>query len=282
MRITTLIENDPLEGRDDLKAEFGLSLHVRTAELQILFDAGTSGAFADNAGVLGIDLDEVVVAVLSHHHFDHGGGLDRFLGANSRAPVYLRKTEPADRYFKAESVLERPIGIDLGLLDRFSDRFQFVAEEAEIAPGVFLITAIRSSHPRPKGNRHLFVERDGALVPDTFDHELVMVVHEEDGMVVFSGCSHHGILNMVEAAVNRFPGVPIKAVVGGFHLMGLPQSNTMAASRREVEDIGRQILDFEPTKVYSGHCTGVKAFQILKSVMGDVLEPIHTGSMLEV
>ena len=87
MRITTLIENNVLENRDDLTAEFGLSLHVQTGGQQILFDSGTSGAFADNAETLGIDLAEVTASVLSHQHFDHGGGLGRFFGSNSSAPV---------------------------------------------------------------------------------------------------------------------------------------------------------------------------------------------------
>ena len=282
MRITALIENDVIEDRDDLTAEFGLSIHVRIGDRQILFDTGDSGTFADNAEALGIDLAEVDLAVLSHHHFDHGGGLDRFLKSNEQAPVYLRQAENADRYFKALAVIKRPIGLDLSLFNRWPDRFEFVSGEREIAPGVFLITEIGSNYARPKGNRHLFVEHDGSLAPDPFDHELVMVVREDDGMVVFSGCSHNGILNMIEAARDRFPDVPIKAVIGGFHLIGIPLFNTMAAGRREVEDMGREILTFSPGKVYSAHCTGTKGFQVLKGVMGDTLEAFHTGTTIEV
>jgi 7,8-dihydropterin-6-yl-methyl-4-(beta-D-ribofuranosyl)aminobenzene 5'-phosphate synthase len=281
MKITALVENESLAGRDDLTAEFGLSLHVEVDGRRILFDTGTAGVFADNAAALGIDLAAVDAAVLSHHHFDHGGGLGRLLEINDRAPIYLREVDPARRYFKLLAILKRPIGIDLALLDRFSDRFVPISGETEIAPGTFLITGIGASHERPKGNRHLFVERDGTLVPDPFDHELVMVVQEEDGMVVFSGCSHNGILNMVEAAANRFPATRIKAIIGGFHLIGLPIFNTMAGSRREVEDIGRQLLAFSPDRVYSGHCTGVKAFRVLEDVMGDTLQPFHTGSVIE-
>ena len=282
MRITALIENDVIEDRDDLKAEFGLSIHVRTGDRQILFDTGDSGAFADNAEALGVDITEVDVAVLSHHHFDHGGGLGRFLESNEQARVYLRQAETADRYFKALALIKRPIGLDRGLLDRWPDRFEFVSGEREIAPGVFLITEIGSTYARPKGNRHLFVERGESLVPDPFDHELVMVIREDDGMVVFSGCSHNGILNMIEAARERFPHVPIKAVIGGFHLIGIPFFNSMAASRREVEDMGREILTFSPGKVYSAHCTGAKGFQVLQGVMGNTLEAFHTGTTIEV
>lgn len=282
MRVTVLVENDLLDGRDDLTAEFGLSLHVQTGDQQILFDTGATGVFAGNAEVLGIDLAEVDVAVLSHHHFDHGGGLGRFFEVNDRARVYLRSAESADRYFKALAVIKRPIGLDSTLLARCRDRFEFVHDEHEVAPGVFLITKIGVTHDRPKGNRHLYVERGGSLVPDPFDHELVMVVREANGMVVFSGCSHSGILNMIEAAVDRFPGVPIKAVIGGFHLIGLPLFNTMAASRAEVEDIARRILALSPGTVYSGHCTGVRGFKVLEGVMGDTLKPFRTGASIEV
>ena len=282
MRITTLIENDALDGRDDLTAEFGLSLHLQLGERQILFDTGTSGAFADNAEALGVDLAAVDLAVLSHHHFDHGVGLERFLEITRTAKVDLGRGERAARYFKAFGVIKRPIGIDLGLLDRFGDRFDLVAGSPEVAPGVVLITEIGSAHARPAGNRRLFVERAGSLVPDPFDHELVMVVREDDGMVVFTGCSHGGVLNMIEAAVDRLPGVPIKAVIGGFHLIGLPYLNTMAASPAEVEAIGRSMLGFSPGKVYSAHCTGARAYRVLEGVMGDTLEPFHTGTVLEV
>jgi 7,8-dihydropterin-6-yl-methyl-4-(beta-D-ribofuranosyl)aminobenzene 5'-phosphate synthase len=282
MRITTLVENDRLEGREDLTAEFGLSLHVQVGEHQILFDTGTSGVFADNAEALGVDLTAVDLAVLSHHHFDHGGGLERFLEINRTAKVYLRRGDLAGRYFKALGFIKRPIGIDLALLDRFGERFEFVEGSPEVAPGVVLITEIGSGHARPKGNRHLFVERAGSLIPDPFDHELVMVVCEDDGMVVFSGCSHSGVLNMIEAATDRLSGVSIKGVIGGFHLIGLPFLSTMAASRGEVEDIGRKILEMSPGKVYSAHCTGAKAYRVLEGVMGDTLEPFNTGSVLEV
>lgn len=282
MKITALIENESSETRDDLVAEFGLSFHVQTDSHRILFDTGSSGAFADNAEALGIDVSAIDFAVLSHQHFDHGGGLERFFELNDRAKVYLRQSRSADRVFKALLVVKRSIGLDSSLFDRFPDRFEFVAESTEVVPGVSLLVDIGATYRRPKGNRHLFVEQDGRLVPDSFDHELVMVVRDDDGLVVFSGCSHHGILNMIEAAEQRFPDESIKAVLGGFHLIGLPVFNTMAASRREVEDIGQKILDFSPGKVYSSHCTGKKAFGVLKGVMGDTLEAIHTGDVVEV
>ena len=282
MRVTTLIENDRIEDRDDLVAEFGLSLHVDTGESRVLFDTGSTGAFADNADALGIDLSAVDLAVLSHQHFDHGGGLERFFKINRQAKVYLRRSNIANRFFKGLTEESHPVGIELSLFERHSDRFVFINRTAEIAPNVFLLTDIPSTHPRPQGNSHLYVERGGRLRKDPFDHELVMVVRAVDGLVVFSGCAHNGILNMIDAAANHRPEDRIQAVIGGFHLMGVPQSDSMAGSRAEVEHIGRRILELGPSKVYTSHCTGEKAFQVLQGVMGETLEAFHTGSIIEV
>ena len=89
MKITVLTENTAC--RESLACEHGLSLYIETGCHKILFDAGQSGAFADNAEALGIDLSAVDFAVLSHGHYDHGNGLVRFLEINGTAPIYLRR-----------------------------------------------------------------------------------------------------------------------------------------------------------------------------------------------
>jgi 7,8-dihydropterin-6-yl-methyl-4-(beta-D-ribofuranosyl)aminobenzene 5'-phosphate synthase len=282
MRVTSLIENSCPDERSHLQAEFGLSLHVEANGVKVLFDTGSSGAFLGNARALGVDIAAVDLAVISHQHFDHGGGLAAFLEANHRAPVFLRKSPLAARWFRAFGVLKREIGLDPEVLARHGERLQFVDGTCEAAPGVFLLGDIGSSHPRPRGNRRLYVERDGRFERDPFDHELMMVVHEGDGMAVFSGCSHHGILNMVDAAEAAFPGTRVDAVIGGFHLIGLPFYDSMAASRSAVEGIGRALLEHVEGPVYTGHCTGAKAYRVLEPVMGERLRPLATGTIIEV
>jgi 7,8-dihydropterin-6-yl-methyl-4-(beta-D-ribofuranosyl)aminobenzene 5'-phosphate synthase len=282
MRVTSLIENSRLEGAEPLAPEFGLSMLIEHKGSRVLFDMGSTRAFADNAAHLDIEIAAVDAAVVSHQHFDHGGGLAHFLETNAHAKVFLREAPLADRRFKAFGILDRPIGLDLELVERHRDRFEFVSGSREIVPGAFLLTTIGSTHRRPRGNRRLYVRRGQRIVRDPFDHELLMVVHDDDGLVVFTGCSHSGVLNLIDAAIAEFPGAPVKAVFGGFHLIGLPFYNSMAASRREVEALGRHILERVEGPVFTGHCTGDKAFPILEGVMGDRLQRFPTGARTEV
>lgn len=282
MQVTTLVENDPGSDRTEAKPAFGLSLLVETARARVLFDTGPSAVFADNAEVLGIDLSRLDAAVLSHHHFDHGGGLARFFEINDSTPVVMRSVRLAPRWFKGLAFLRRSIGIDLELVEQHRERFQSVDGSREIAPGCHVLTGIGSQHPRPRGNRYLFVESDGGLEPDPFDHELVLVVVEDDGMAVFTGCSHCGVLNMVDAARAAFPEAPVKAVFGGFHLIGIPLYESMAASREEVRAMGRAMLDRVSGTTYTGHCTGRKGYRVLESVMGEALAKLDTASRVEV
>lgn len=101
-------------------------------------------------------------------------------------------------------------------------------------------------------------------VLDDFAHEQLIIIREDDGMVIFSGCSHHGVLNMVEAAMSQFPETPIKALFGGFHFIGLTifQSHGVESKYNSCTSAGNSWNI--PEKVYTGHCTGRKAYPILK------------------
>jgi len=279
VRITTLIENSP--GSDDrLHSEHGLSLFVEANGVRMLFDLGPSPRFAANAEVLGLDLAAADLAVISHGHFDHGGGLARFLELNDHAPVFLRRTADGPHY-SAALTRERYIGLDLDVLASRPERLRWVDGETEAAPGVHLLTAIPRSEPRPAGNARLFLKAGDSFVPDPFDHELVCVVREPDGMVVLTGCAHSGATNMVRAAKARFPDDPIKGVVGGFHLALNAATGALAMEPKEVKAFARMLTGLGCARVATGHCTGDKAASLLQGRLGERLTRLRTGTVLE-
>ena len=135
MKVTVLIENTAPEG---LTAEWGLSLFIEFQNKKYLLDAGSSAAFAENAKALGIALEDVDAAVLSHAHFDHSGGLDTFCAVNHLAPVYIRK-EAAENCYSWHRRLPKYIGVQKGVLNRHKDRFVRVDGDAVIDVGVTLV-----------------------------------------------------------------------------------------------------------------------------------------------
>lgn len=276
MKLTALVDNTRLDNRPDLAVERGLSLHVNTMGRQILFDAGSGKAFCDNAALLDIEIQNVDAAVISHRHHDHCNGITHFLDTNSKARVYFRECEETDYYFKA-FCFKSNVGIDKALLENTQTRFTFINDTTEILPNIFVVTNISDRYQKPKGNKYLFTNSRRGCKPDRFDHELLLIIKESDGLVIFTGCAHSGVLNMVETAVELFPNTRIKAVVGGFHLVGLPIFNSIGGTKEEVKAVGRKLQSYPIDKLYTGHCTGMKAYRLLKGVLGDRLEHLPTG-----
>jgi 7,8-dihydropterin-6-yl-methyl-4-(beta-D-ribofuranosyl)aminobenzene 5'-phosphate synthase len=280
MRITTLVENRPSPDDPALQAEWGLSQCIEIGGHRLLLDMGASDVFARNAQRLGIDIASIDAAILSHHHSDHGGGLRRFFELNDHAPVYLGQVpagEPTGRLF---GLLSRRIGLDADVMTANAPRFRTLRERTEILPGVFVLPKIGSQPTRPSGNKVLFVRAGGEYIRDDFRHEVVVALREGDALAVLTGCSHSGVLNMVETVQREFPGVPIRAVVGGFHLVALPPFNRMSDRAVDVAALGRMILDLGVEVAWTGHCTGDKAFEVLRSTMGERVQQLHTGSRL--
>ena len=280
--ISVLVENTTVPSCLRFRSEWGLSLHIEFNGLSILFDTGATGAFVENAKNLGIDLATVDAAVLSHHHFDHGGGLRRFLEVNNSAKVYLGPTPHGNCILNPMPFVKVYVGLDRTLRVANESRFVTIDRRCEVVPDVFVFPHIAGRHPRPVGNRYLYIQNGRERTLDKFDHEVVMAIKEKSQLVIFTGCSHSGVLNMIDRVVEDMPAFAVKAAIGGFHLVGLPPFNFMAESRDSIEALGRQLLAYPIGKTYTGHCTGDRGFSVLKSVMGERITQLKAVLQFEV
>ena len=258
MKITVLIENTTL--REDLTAEHGLSLYIETAERNILFDTGQTGAFADNAIRLGIDLTQVDVCILSHGHYDHGGGLSRFLEINDHAPVYLNE-HAFGNYFSSGKY----IGLDPAL--EGNPRLIPVSDVTELFPGVTLCSCNDLLRPFTFGAFGQTVRENGSHMDEDYLHEQYLLLEDGGQKICFSGCSHKGLLNILHWFR---PDV----FFGGFHFI------RMDPAGRELADSVRQLNGFSTT-YYTGHCTGREQYDVMKQTLGEKLGYLHTGSIIE-
>ena len=146
---------------------------------------------------------------------------------------------------------------------------------------IFIIPDITEKYPKPSGNSILYEKSGKKLIPDMFNHELLLVIKEHNGLVVLTGCSHRGILNMVETVEEQFRSIKIKAVLGGFHLMN-PRTKKMSENEEIVLDIGKKLYEKSNVEmVYSGHCTGKEAYILLKEQLKEKLDYFATGRVIQ-
>ena len=252
MKITVLAENTALPG---FSGEHGLSLFIETSGKKILFDAGQTGLFAQNAEKLGIDLESVDFCVLSHGHYDHGDGLERFMELNKTAPVYLNKNAFIPHY-GTNNVY---IGLDIKL--KQSDRLVYTDGVTEIEKGITLYTCNEREKRVEPGTFNLTALVGGEYLPDDFCHEHYLLIEENGKKILFSGCSHKGVINIAEWFHPDY-------LIGGFHFWKIEPS-------AQLEDFAKQLDGFD-TRFYTCHCTGGEQYEFMKKTMRN-LSYVSTG-----
>lgn len=280
MKVITLIENTK-ESSKDLICEHGLSIYIETNNKRVLFDTGRTNNFIINAKNLGINLEEIDATVISHGHSDHGGGLLSFLDINNKAKVYSKKCIDQDYYFNT-MISSKNISIKKEVFNKYLHRFNYINEFTEIMDNVYIITDIDRPYEIPIGNKYLFAREKEKIVRDKFQHELIMVIREKNELIIFTGCSHNGTANMIETVKNRFPNLKIKALIGGFHLVKMPLIESLDTSQDEIDIIVKKIREENIEKVYTGHCTGKKAFKKLQMDLGNDITYIRTGTEINI
>ena len=244
MKITALVENTSQDKK--FGTEHGLSLYIEAGFQKILFDMGQSGLFADNAKVLGISLSDVTIAVLSHGHYDHGGGLAKFLEINKKAPVYISRYAFEGHY----NGTEKYIGLDRNL--RGNERLIYTDDIVSIGKGLMLYSCNKNAKKFHLGSFGLNAEVNGEMLPDDFRHEQYLLIEEDGKKVLISGCSHKGILDITEWFQ---PDV----LVGGFHFSKLPLDDTLA-------EYAKYLNQFN-TSFYTCHCTGTPQYEFMEKYM---------------
>ena len=234
------------------KAEHGFSLYVQADDgFKVLFDTGQTGLFADNAALMGVDISAVDALVLSHGHYDHTGGVGRFLELNRKAKIYLKRGYDEDKRNRAGRYIGFPSDVALP-----HERVCVVDEVTELTKGVFVVPDIEIYDENDAHFRNLYVRRSGELCEDDFVDELFLAVMHAGKMNIVSGCAHRGIVNIVKSAVRLFD-VPISMVLGGFH--------TSHEDEDAIKRLSAALSAFHIEKLVPCHCTGVEQYAQLNS-----------------
>ena len=274
MIIKTLVENTSIS--KSLNSEHGLSLYIETNNHKILFDTGASDLFAINASKMQVDLSKVDTVIISHGHYDHGGGLKTFLALNENAKIYINKNAFLDYYSNRLNSEKKYIGLDKTLME--NERLILVEGSVVIDEQLELFSGVKQNRLNPSGNKELFIKDKDSFIQDNFLHEQNLVIKENSNTVVIAGCAHNGIVNILEH-FNETNKTQPTHVIGGFHLYS--RGTDKYEDPSVIESIGTYLINTKAT-FYTCHCTGVKAYELLKQNMEDSVNYLSTGSEINI
>lgn len=275
LKITTLIENNSDEN-NILCNEHGLSLYIEINEKKILFDTGQSGDFIKNAEKLKIDLNYLDYVILSHGHYDHSGGFRKLVQRRNKSfnlivgnGFFYKKYKIAEN----EKYKFNGNSFDEEFINQNNISFKCINQDIfNITEDVIIFSNFKRKNNFEILNKKFYIKENGEYVLDDFSDEIVLGVKHEKGLVVILGCSHVGIVNILETITQRL-GMPIYAIIGGSHLIEADEirlNNTINYLKEKNINILRL-----------SHCTGDSAVRKLESEFGNKFVYNNTGNIIE-
>ncbi|MCD6349014.1 MAG: MBL fold metallo-hydrolase [Candidatus Korarchaeota archaeon] len=251
---------------------FLLKVWIDDEVYKLLFDTGNSWEpIRHNLSLLRETIDDLKALVLSHRHYDHTGGLEGLLKDLGRPLPIVAHPE----IFRPNFALPlREIGIPLRReeTEALGGRLILSRDPIEVLSNVITTGEVPrvTELEREMTIETYTVDESGRLVRDPMMDDISLIVKMEGGSIVITGCSHAGIVNIVRRAIDL--AGPVKAVVGGFHLVG--------ASEERIEGSVRALKDLGVRQVITGHCTGLAAECAFRREFGEYFRQLAVGITL--
>ena len=235
--VTVTVLYDNYRYKTGTTTDWGFSCLIEGTEKTILFDTGTSPQIlAANVDALKAAVNKAAMIVLSHEHGDHTGGLQ----------WALQKTDHPQVFF--------PVSFPPELVER-------------VKRGGGIPVPVNAAVRLCRG-----VWSTGEMGAGIREHSLV--INTKKGLVIVTGCSHPGILNIIRRARELFDFAPVKLVFGGFHLARL--------SPGEARETAREMQALKVQSCGASHCTGEHVINAMAEVFGKDFVKIGTGRVLAI
>lgn len=266
LKVTVLIDN--MVNSRGLMAEHGLSFYIQKDSKKFIFDTGQGLGLTHNCRQLGVDLDKVTSVVLSHGHYDHTGGIEALLQMNPEL-TFRGHPDVLKRKYKEQNEEFIEIGMPEEVKGKLSENIIFNHHIEEIEEDIFLTGELPPSQPGDRPGS--FKVWDNGYTQDTFRDEQALYIKTPRGLVVFSGCSHNGIMETLHH-IKKISGEKIYTVMGGFHLEKL--------GKQEITKIAGEMQQMKIDFLGLCHCTGINAFCYFKQKFKEQVFYCPTGAQI--
>ncbi|MCI6152106.1 MAG: MBL fold metallo-hydrolase [Fusobacterium perfoetens] len=273
IKIQTLLENENSRNHS-LLSEHGLSFFVIIDDKKFLFDCSGGDKFIKNAEKLGINLNEVDTVILSHSHYDHCCGFLDLIkyfkisklitGYNFFNPKYS---------FDGVKYTYLGCGFDKKLLEKNTIEHIECGDILKLHNNIFLIGNFNRKFDFEKSPNRFVVDDSKEIIKDDFRDEICLVINTEKGLVVITGCSHPGILNILTTIQQRL-NKNIYAVFGGTHLVEADEIRCLKTID-EMEKLKINIVGFS-------HCSGELILNLIKENENFISCRLNTGDMIKI
>ncbi len=275
VKITTLIENS-VDNNCELIPEHGLSFFIESKEANILFDTGQTGKFIKNAKKMDINLSNTNYVVLSHAHYDHTGGLRKFVNTyGNEFDLYISTYFFDEKYsYEDNKYIYKSNNFDKEYLNRNNIKTNIVEDSlTQITPNIYLVTNFTRRMKFEKMNKKFNIKKEGEYILDKFNDEVAVVIDSKKGLVVLVGCSHPGIVNILNTIHKRL-NKNIYGVLGGTHLI--------EGDNERIEKTIRFLKKMDIKLIGTSHCTGQYAMNKIKKEFGTRFFNNHTGRCVKI
>lgn len=283
MKIICLIENT--SANEKLFFEDGLSFFAEYGGKNYLIDTGLTGAAVENAKRMRLPINELSAVILTHNHSAHVGGIDRIMQLNPKAEIYIR-AGAKNKVFRKNGLFKSSVGLDSGFFRKYANNIIAFNSFSEVCEGFYLASCEDFEPKAQNPDRSYYISDDNSKKPIPFDFsdESFAVIfpkkRKADGLVLIGGCFHCGAENILETITRRYKGIPILAVIGGFHFSA-SNPKSLNCSAEFVMQSARALKLSGAEKVYANHCTGFKGFDVMDEILGDRILYFSGGEALE-
>ncbi len=255
-------------------AEHGLSIFMETDRGNYLLDTGQGKAVVNNALVLGLDLASIKGIIMSHHHWDHTGGLGPVLDLKGAVDIYAHPDFFKESYsLKGDTARYIGVPYPRPLLEAKGATFNFSAEFHEIEPGLWLTGEVPRRTDYELGDGKQVIKSGEGYVKDEIRDDQSVVVETEKGLFILLGCCHSGIINTLTYIREKMGERHIYTVIGGTHL------GPVSDEQREKSIEALKAFDIERLGI--SHCTGQKTATLLAAEFGKRFFFCNVGTVME-